>query len=265
MAIYRNVHISFWDDAKVQDEFTPEDRYFMFWLLSNPKTNLSGCYEISYKKAENEIGYTEAIVKALLLRFEEVHKIVMFDENTKEVLVKNWYRYNWTKSSKLDKPIFDFIVKIKSDRLRNYIGRVFLKRDLEQAMSDEMIGYLYPMDTTDTVTDTDSVPEPVYKKPKKRTVKTKKKHLDCIALTDDEHKKLQEKFIDYEERMQKLNDYKMSKGKKYQSDYHTILAWSRNDKKKNDVEVPADFNENIQKKTPKKEEEKRIKEMLSRY
>ena len=33
MAIYRNVSMNFWTDSKVDDEFTPEEKYFMLYLL----------------------------------------------------------------------------------------------------------------------------------------------------------------------------------------------------------------------------------------
>ena len=39
MATYRNIHLSFWTDSKVDEEFTPEDKYGYLWCLSNPHTN----------------------------------------------------------------------------------------------------------------------------------------------------------------------------------------------------------------------------------
>ena len=33
MAIFRNVHITFWTDPKIVDDFTPEDKYFYIYLL----------------------------------------------------------------------------------------------------------------------------------------------------------------------------------------------------------------------------------------
>ena len=56
MALYRNVHVSFWNDTKIIDEMTPEDRYFMLYLLSNPHTNQVGCYEISVRDISKETG-----------------------------------------------------------------------------------------------------------------------------------------------------------------------------------------------------------------
>ena len=40
MAVYRSVHLSFWTDNKVEDDFTPEDKYFYIYLLTNPQTNI---------------------------------------------------------------------------------------------------------------------------------------------------------------------------------------------------------------------------------
>ena len=48
MGIKRVVDTSFWTDDKVL-EFTPEDRYFMLYLLTNPHTTQLGIYSISPK------------------------------------------------------------------------------------------------------------------------------------------------------------------------------------------------------------------------
>ena len=52
MAIFRQVHTQFWSDPKVLDDMTPEDRYFMLYLMTNPHTNACGCYEISKRQIE---------------------------------------------------------------------------------------------------------------------------------------------------------------------------------------------------------------------
>ena len=66
MATFRSIHLTFWTDSKVDDDFTPEDKYFYLYLLTNPHTNLCGCYEISTKQMIRETGYNEDTVKALL-------------------------------------------------------------------------------------------------------------------------------------------------------------------------------------------------------
>ena len=57
MATYRQIYISFWSDTKVCDDFSPEDKYFYIYLLTNPHTNICGCYEISSSQMAQELGY----------------------------------------------------------------------------------------------------------------------------------------------------------------------------------------------------------------
>jgi hypothetical protein len=63
----------------------------------------------------------------------------------------------------------------------------------------------------------------------------KEKLLDCVYLTSEEKEKLVERFTleGFKERVKKLNNYIMSKGKKYKSHYHTILMWETRDAKTN--------------------------------
>ena len=63
MAIFRNVNMSFWTDTKVVDDYTPEDKYFMLYALTNNYTNIIGCYEISVKQMSNDLGHKEDVVK----------------------------------------------------------------------------------------------------------------------------------------------------------------------------------------------------------
>ena len=69
--IYRTINQSFWTDSKVDDDFTPEDKYFMLYLLTNPHTRMIGCYEISMKQMERETGYNEDTVKRLIHRLQD--------------------------------------------------------------------------------------------------------------------------------------------------------------------------------------------------
>lgn len=157
MAIYRNIQMSFWTDSKIVDDFTPEDRYFYLYLFTNPHTNLAGCYELSMKQASVELGYDIYAVKNLLHRFDEVHGVIKYAERTKEVLILNWHKYNWTASEKFRKPLLEEINNIKTDAFKTYLINIFNNNNRVS------IPYTYPMDTTvavtvtDTVSDTDTV------------------------------------------------------------------------------------------------------------
>ncbi len=121
MAVYRSVHLSFWTDNKVEDDFTPEDKYFYIYLLTNPQTNICGCYEISYSQMTRNTGYNKDTIIRLLERFENVHKIIKFDKNTKEILILNWYKYNWSKSEKTLTGVENVAKHIKSEEFKKYV------------------------------------------------------------------------------------------------------------------------------------------------
>lgn len=153
MAIYRNVHITFWTDSKVVDDFTPEDRYFYIYLLTNPHTNLCGCYEISLKQMSDELGYNKESIIKLIDRFNKIHKMIDYDNNTKELIVYNWHKYNWTKSPKFEKALEKEIQKVKSPKFRAILEGILCGSDTVS------IPYQYGSDTTvpATVPVTDTV------------------------------------------------------------------------------------------------------------
>lgn len=162
MAIYRQIYLTFWTDTKVVNDFTPEDKYFYLYLMTNPHTNLCGCYEVSVKQMSWETGYNEDTISHLLERFASVHKIIRYSKETREILILNWHKYNWTKSPKLVKSIEANSTEIKDESFKKYVLDL-LKNDTVS------IPYTYPMDTSVSVSVTDSVSNTV-KKSKNRKV-----------------------------------------------------------------------------------------------
>lgn len=144
MAIYRTINLSFWTDSKVDDDFTPEDKYFYLYLLTNPQTNICGCYEVSIKQMANQTGYNRDTVERLIKRFEDVHHVIGYSKSTKEILVFNWHRYNWNKSPKMITAIESVAKYIKCKRFRDYIFQMV--DDLKN--NRVSIPYGYPMDTS---------------------------------------------------------------------------------------------------------------------
>ena len=156
MAVYRTVHLSFWTDSKVDDNFTPEDKYFYLYLLTNPHTNICGCYEIGDKQFSRETGYNAETISRLIQRFQNIHNVIRYDPETKEILILNWYKYNWTSSDKLMKNVEEVAKTIKSDVFRDFVFSLI--GDYPDTVS---IPYPYPIDTSDTVTVSDTVSDTV--------------------------------------------------------------------------------------------------------
>ncbi len=92
MAEWRKVHTRFWRDPEVLD-MTPEDKLFYLYLLTNPNTTACGCYELPPKLAAAEMGYSIDTVNQLIERFIKYKKI-LYDPETREVLILNWLHYN---------------------------------------------------------------------------------------------------------------------------------------------------------------------------
>lgn len=151
MGYQRTVSSKFWEDSKVE-EFSPEDRYTMLYLLTNPLTNLCGCYEISLRRMSRELGYNVEMVAVIIERLSK-SGVIEYDHETSELLVVNWCKYNWNSSSKLDKPLVKAISQIRSAKLKSKM--------IETYESSRGIPYTYPMDTvcvpfTNTTTNTTS-------------------------------------------------------------------------------------------------------------
>ncbi|MEI4622102.1 DnaD domain-containing protein [Bacillus cereus] len=108
MAIFRPVQVSFWQDAKVIEEMTPEDKLFNLYLLTNPCTTQIGVYQITKKQMAFDLGYSMESVNSLLDRFENHHKLVKYNPETRELAIINWGKYNLNRGGK---PIEDCVRK----------------------------------------------------------------------------------------------------------------------------------------------------------
>lgn len=142
MAIYRNIQMSFWTDTKVTEDFTPDDKLVYLYLLTNPNTNLCGCYEIAQRMIVNDTGLPANRVKTAMCNLERKHKVITYSTQTREMLIINWHKYNWTNSDKFRKPLEAQIKAIKNTEFREYLADIF------KGMDTVSIPYGYRMDTT---------------------------------------------------------------------------------------------------------------------
>jgi len=92
MAKYRQLLTDFWNDGFVLD-LTPEEKYFYIYLMTNSNTTQCGVYELPKRIIETQTGYNGETVDKLLKHFKEYGKI-NYCEETKEIIILNWIRYN---------------------------------------------------------------------------------------------------------------------------------------------------------------------------
>lgn len=243
MAIYRTVSPNLWTDTKVVDNFTPEDKYFMLYLLTNPHANLLGCYEISVKQISDETGYTRDTIYNLIARFRNQYKIVDYSDNDKEVLIKNWYKYNWSRSPKTKTALEKLLIYVKCEQFRVYLKSIIKLRfensdnvpenrvqnnrvqstecRVQSTDTDVSIGYAYPIDRVSDRQDAQNAPSQMYGEYKN------------IILTLLELSELQKAYPqDWESKINRLSTYLKQTGKKYDNHYAVLMAWAKEDAEK---------------------------------
>lgn len=265
MGIKRIVDTSFWSDGKV-DEFSPEDKYFMLYLMTNPFTTQLGIYEFSIKQAAFQLGYSTDAVKVLLDRFENKYKMIFYSPGTNEIAIKNYLRHSIVKGGA---PVRDCLIKeLKSVKNKDLIVRVFSHIKGSENLNVTVKGIIaeyeekngtinYSNDNEnenendvsyhDSYHDSLKAPQkPKKNKPDKgKPVKHKHGEYNNVLLTDEELEKLKAEYPDYQDRIERLSGYIESVGKSYKSHYATIRNWARKDKpaKSNNVSAAGDLND----------------------
>lgn len=151
MALFRQIHTTFWNDVKVQEDFTPEDRYFFLYLLTNQQTKQIGVYQITKKQMAFELGYTSESINALIQRFENHHKLIQYDEQTREIVIFNWGKYNLKKAGK---PIEDLIRKELQTVKNKSLLRPICEQIEQPAIKSIIEAFIRDDDDTSTKRDT---------------------------------------------------------------------------------------------------------------
>lgn len=125
MAVYRKIDISFWQDSFVLG-LSPEEKYFYLYLMTNSKTTQCGIYEISLRVIELETGYSADQVFDLINRFINYKKI-LYNEETREIMLLNWIKYNGSSSPKVLTRIQKELASVKNKEYVYRYGQVSIE------------------------------------------------------------------------------------------------------------------------------------------
>jgi len=135
MAIFRKIHTSFWSDTFIQ-ELDNDHKLFYLYLLTNEKTKQCGIYEISKRQISFELGYSIDRVSKLLAYFVKTGKI-MYSEETKEIAIKNWNKFNGSTSPLVVKCIKSELCNVKNRVLIEYVNGIYTELQEEQEEEQE--------------------------------------------------------------------------------------------------------------------------------
>lgn len=123
MGVKRIVSTDFWTDDKVIDMFSPEDKLFMLYLLTNPHTTQLGVYRVHEKEIAFEIGYSVDAVRVLLDRFENKYQMIRVSKETNEIAIKNFLKHSIIKGGA---PVKDCLIReIKNAKNKDLVSWVF--------------------------------------------------------------------------------------------------------------------------------------------
>lgn len=221
MAIFRKIHTSFWSDSFVSD-LDKDKKLFYIYLLTNERTKQCGVYEITKKQIAYDLGYSIDTVSKLIQYFIKTKKI-KYNEETKELAIGNWLKYNNSTSIKVQTCINNEFLKVKDRVLIEYVKSIdtHLQEEEEQEEEKEQ------------------------KQEKEKGIeKVKIKLREYVFLSQFELDKLNSEFSEHEVNwmLDKLNDYKASKGVQYKSDYHAINMWVKDAFRKAKVDFVKENN-----------------------
>ena len=279
MGIKRVVAVDFWNDEKVMDTFTPEDKLFFLYLLTNPHTTQLGIYAINPKYINVELGYSIDSVNVLLDRFENQYGIIKYSKETKEIAVKNFLKHSIVKGGA---PVRDCLIReLKAVKNKELINFVFahikqyehINKTVREIIEEyeELNGeivYCYDKrksaekenNENDNVNDNENENEvslhessneslPPLSTDKK--VRHKYGEYKNVLLSDEDMQKLKNEYPnDYEERIERLSSYIASSGKRYKNHLATIRNWARKDKEKGVVKNGATNGNNAEVERP---------------
>lgn len=135
MAIFRKIHVTFWSDSFISD-LSNERKLFYLYLLTNERTKQCGIYEISKKQISFDLGLSIDTVSILFEYFIKIGKI-KYSEETKEVAIKNWAKFNYSTSPKVLKCIESELKLVKNKVLIEYINSIDTLSQEEQDEEQE--------------------------------------------------------------------------------------------------------------------------------
>ena len=191
--------------------------YFQYCLLKANHTDKSilwnkeeiiierGCFITGRKEAAKETGLSQQNIRTALLT---LHNLGMIEKST----IKSTSKYTYIKVCNYD---------------------TYQQQDIQSNQQiNQQLTSNQPATNQQLTTNNND----------KNNKNDKKLYMECVYLSDEEYEKLlsQYKEAGTKQRIENLNLYIMSKGKKYKSHYHTILSWER----KNDKQYkrsPADI------------------------
>lgn len=143
----RLIDTELWNNEQIVEEFSSDDRYFWLYLLTSPHGTICGVMKYSPAIIGRDMGLHKDTIENLAYRFENIYKLIVVDKETKELLILNWYKWNWNTSEKLMQSVFNSKETIKSEHIKNLVQERINWIGYRYGIDRVSIGYAYPPNT----------------------------------------------------------------------------------------------------------------------
>lgn len=156
----RLIDTELWNNEQIVEEFTCDDKYFWLYLLTSPHGSICGVMRYSPAIIGRDMGLHKDTIENLVYRFENNYKLIVVDKETKELLILNWYKWNWSTSGKLLQSVINSKETIKSAFIQELVQE---RIDFVTGKTDRVsIPYAYPT-ISNTITNTNSIENSICK------------------------------------------------------------------------------------------------------
>jgi hypothetical protein len=218
---YTRVFDVLWDDENIVS-LSDDAKLLYLYIMTCRHGNAAGAYIISKGTIADDLRWQS---KRLCKPFTELLSkgFILYDEAVRVIVIVSHLKHNSPEGPNQEKNIASLLAELpKTKEYSTFIKR--LDKPFHKPLTNGLAKRI-PNAVTVPVTVTVTVKKDITPKEEKT------KFLDCVMLKESEHEKLITSFGDKKTKdlIQRLNDYIMSKGKKYSSHYHTILSWERKD------------------------------------
>lgn len=156
----RLIDTELWNNEQIVEEFTCDDKYFWLYLLTSPHGSICGVMRYSPAIIGRDMGLHKDTIENLVYRFENNYKLIIVDKETKELLILNWYKWNWSTSGKLLQSVLNSKETIKSAFIQELVQE---RIDFVTGKTDRVsIPYAYPT-ISNTITNTNNIENSICK------------------------------------------------------------------------------------------------------
>lgn len=191
-----------------------------YWLKKS--TNERDGYKWVYNTYEDWVNqfpfWSVSTIRRTVTKLENANLIIVGNYNKLKIDNTKWYRINYPLLQHMSRPS----VQNEQTTCSNWTDDLFkMNRPLPETTTE----------TTSEITEDIYIPPSAHKSSPKKPAK--KKYAEHVSLTEEEYQKLVAQFgkEGTQDKIENLNLYKGSKGKKYKSDYMTILSWHKKELK----------------------------------